>query len=51
LGQPDRINTPGTVDDSNWTYRLPLPLEDLERDPGVVQRLERVRELVRASGR
>jgi 4-alpha-glucanotransferase len=51
LGQRDRINTPGTVDDTNWTYRLPMPLEDLERDPAALARLGRVRELVRASGR
>jgi 4-alpha-glucanotransferase len=51
LGQRDRINTPGTVDDTNWTYRLPQPLEDLERDPVALARMGRVRELVRASGR
>lgn len=25
----DRINVPGTVNDSNWTYRFPINLEDL----------------------
>jgi 4-alpha-glucanotransferase len=51
LGQRDRINTPGTVDETNWTYRLPMPLEDLERDPVASARMNRVRELVKASGR
>ena len=25
----DRINIPGTVSDSNWTWRLPIPVEEL----------------------
>lgn len=39
LGERARINTPGTVDAANWTYRLPMPLEDLARDPQVNARL------------
>ncbi|GAB4424813.1 MAG: hypothetical protein OHK0011_05700 [Turneriella sp.] len=39
----ERINVPGTVSDFNWTYRMPVSLEDLLRR----QRLAaRVRELV-----
>ncbi|HZK19465.1 MAG TPA: 4-alpha-glucanotransferase [Treponemataceae bacterium] len=26
----ERINIPGTVSDFNWTYRLPVPIEDLK---------------------
>jgi 4-alpha-glucanotransferase len=51
LGQPDRINTPGTVGEANWTYRPPMPIEDLEKDRAVVDRCSRIRELVAASGR
>lgn len=51
LGERTRINTPGTVGDANWTYRLPKPLEDLERDERVNARLERIRALVIESGR
>ncbi len=51
LGERTRINTPATVGDGNWTYRLPKPLEDLERDDRVNARLERVRALVGAGGR
>ncbi len=29
----DRINVPGTVADSNWTWRMPVTLEDLAADP------------------
>ena len=32
LGESARINTPGTVGDGNWTYRLPRPVEELEAD-------------------
>ena len=51
LGERARINTPATVGDANWTYRLPKPIEDLERDDRVNARLERVRALVVESGR
>ena len=51
LGERARINTPATVGDANWTYRLPKPIEDLERDDRVNARLERIRTLVVASGR
>jgi 4-alpha-glucanotransferase len=30
LDTSERINTPGTVTDANWTYRLPQPIEDLQ---------------------
>jgi 4-alpha-glucanotransferase len=29
LASRDRINVPGTVGAENWTYRLPVPVEDL----------------------
>ena len=51
LGDPSRINTPGTVNDQNWTWRLPRPIEDLRDDPKVAARLEAIRLLVAQSGR
>lgn len=51
LGERARINTPATVGEANWTYRLPKPIEDLERDDRVNARLEGVRTLVVGSGR
>jgi 4-alpha-glucanotransferase len=51
LGQPARINTPGTVGEANWTYRLPAPLEELESDAAVRARLGALHELARASRR
>jgi 4-alpha-glucanotransferase len=51
LGDRSRINTPGTVNDKNWTWRLPRPIEDLAEDPKVVERFAAIRSLVAASGR
>jgi 4-alpha-glucanotransferase len=51
LGEPTRINVPGTVGGANWTYRLPAPIEELERDPAVQARMAALRALVAASGR
>jgi 4-alpha-glucanotransferase len=51
IGVRDRINTPATVGEHNWSWRLPRPIEDLEADPVVASRLDAVRDLVRASGR
>jgi 4-alpha-glucanotransferase len=51
LGDVSRINTPGTVNDQNWTWRLPRPIEDLRDDPKVAARFEAIRSLVAASGR
>jgi 4-alpha-glucanotransferase len=51
LGAHGRINTPATVGEQNWSWRLPQPVEDLEGDPQVAARLEAIRVLVGQSGR
>ncbi|HEY8377591.1 MAG TPA: 4-alpha-glucanotransferase, partial [Nannocystis sp.] len=51
LGLRDRINKPGTLGDHNWTWRLPLPLEQLRSEPDVVHALARVRAAVVAGHR
>jgi 4-alpha-glucanotransferase len=51
LGERTRINTPGTVDERNWTYRLPGTLEDLSADPAVAARMRALAGLVRDGGR
>ncbi|MBW8826370.1 MAG: 4-alpha-glucanotransferase [Acidobacteria bacterium] len=33
LAVTDRPNQPGTVQDTNWSRALPLPIEDLEDEP------------------
>jgi 4-alpha-glucanotransferase len=51
LGEHARINTPGTVGDANWTYRLPRTLEELEADGHIVSRMQTLAGLTRESGR
>jgi 4-alpha-glucanotransferase len=51
LGVPDRINTPATVGDDNWTWRMPCPIEDLDKDPRLTARFDAIRALVAAAGR
>ncbi|MDP9033882.1 MAG: 4-alpha-glucanotransferase [Myxococcota bacterium] len=51
LGTRERINVPATVGEQNWTWRLDRPIEDLEADPALVERFDRIRKLVAASGR
>jgi 4-alpha-glucanotransferase len=36
----DRINVPGTVNDTNWTWRMPVPVEDLENRAALGERVK-----------
>ena len=38
FGWRDRINEPGTVNDRNWTFRLPWPSDRLEHEPAARER-------------
>jgi 4-alpha-glucanotransferase len=38
FGWDARINTPGTLSDTNWTWRLPFELEKALNDPAIVAR-------------
>ncbi|MEJ7735239.1 MAG: 4-alpha-glucanotransferase, partial [Polyangiaceae bacterium] len=51
LASLDRINTPGTVAATNWSYRLPKPVEDLAGDAGITEMVARVRAALDAHGR
>lgn len=51
LGDKTRINMPGTVNDQNWTWRLPRPLEELREDPKLATRFAAIREVVAGAGR
>ncbi|HXI56035.1 MAG TPA: 4-alpha-glucanotransferase [Polyangia bacterium] len=42
MGARDRINQPGTVDPSNWRYRMPMDLETLQNDHGASERLAKL---------
>jgi len=48
LGSRERVNVPGTVNDSNWSYRIPAELSTLAND---LRTAERLRGLAVASGR
>ena len=51
FGWSARINRPGTVNDSNWTYRLPMNLERLRRSRAIQSRLAKLREIAIRTGR
>jgi 4-alpha-glucanotransferase len=48
LGLRDRVNVPGTVNEENWTYRIPRELSALSLDGATLARL---RSLAERSGR
>jgi 4-alpha-glucanotransferase len=51
FGWRDRINTPAVVDDINWTWRLPWPVEDLLSEPIALERAAFLRALAERSSR
>ncbi len=51
FGWEERINLPGSIDDSNWTYRLPETIERLSADPAIRQRMSKLREMAHRSDR
>ena len=51
FGWRDRINVPAVVDDVNWTWRLPLPVDDLATRPAMVERARTLAGLAERSGR
>jgi 4-alpha-glucanotransferase len=51
LGLPDQVNVPGTIDSyPNWRRRLPLSLEDVRLQEGVVSVAETMRSAGRSPG-
>jgi 4-alpha-glucanotransferase len=51
FGWSDRINTPATVDDDNWTWRLPWPADRLEEIDEPRAAADRLREWTIAAKR
>jgi 4-alpha-glucanotransferase len=51
FGWPDRINTPATVSEENWTWRLPWPVDELARQPEVEERAATLRRWARETSR
>lgn len=51
FGWADRINTPAVVDDVNWTWRLPWPIETADGQPEAVRVATLLRLLAERHGR
>jgi len=51
FGWTARINTPGTVGDRNWHYRLPLTLERLRASRAIASQADRLKKIAAASDR
>jgi 4-alpha-glucanotransferase len=51
FGWRDRVNVPAVVNDENWTWRLPWPIDDLGVLPAARERADFLRALARDSGR
>ena len=44
LGSRERVNVPGTVAETNWSYRMPMDLATLAADRGTTERLRALAE-------
>ncbi len=51
FGWRDRINTPAVISDLNWCWRLPWPVEDLQKEPQGRERAAFLHALTAANGR
>lgn len=51
FGWRDRVNTPAVVDEVNWTWRLPWPVDALMSEPRARSRAEFIRSLAERHGR
>jgi 4-alpha-glucanotransferase len=46
-----RFNVPGAVSESNWSQRLAKPISAWNADKALNMKLDRIREILRATGR
>ena len=51
FGWPARINVPATVTADNWSYRLPVAVDQLDHVQSLRERMTAVRDMIDASGR
>ena len=51
FGWPDRVNTPATVGEHNWTWKLPMSVEALSTDAEALERADALRVLATSTGR
>jgi len=50
LGSREQVNVPGSVNEHNWTYRMPMEVESLEADQPTSERLLRLASEARRLG-
>ncbi|MGV3531625.1 MAG: 4-alpha-glucanotransferase [Chthoniobacteraceae bacterium] len=46
-----RFNVPGAVSESNWSQRLLTTVRDWAKNPAIMEKMNRIRDLLRANGR
>jgi 4-alpha-glucanotransferase len=51
FGWTERVNTPGTVGDENWSWKLPWPVDRLASEPDAIERAAFLRKLSEETGR
>jgi 4-alpha-glucanotransferase len=51
FGWRERVNTPATMDHYNWTYRLPVRVDELDQTPAIRERMELIRNVIDENGR
>ena len=51
FGMTARFNTPGSVAETNWSYRLPHTVKELDEDPVMLGQTEMFSRLAQESGR
>jgi 4-alpha-glucanotransferase len=51
FGSDQRFNVPGAVAESNWSERLPYPVERWREEPGLRELAEAVKEILAETGR
>jgi 4-alpha-glucanotransferase len=51
FGWRERINTPATIDRYNWTYRLPVGVDELDQAPTIRERMALIRDMIDENGR
>jgi 4-alpha-glucanotransferase len=50
-GVKDRINVPGIVGQQNWSWRMPMTIEELRRDEPIARRMTAARDITKKHGR
>jgi 4-alpha-glucanotransferase len=51
FGWTDRINVPAVVDDKNWTWKLPWPVDSFANHPEALERQQTLMQWAREHGR